>query len=69
MLMATRVIATWVENLTLEAIPPSGQEAAIKSFANYVGCAVGGHRHEATLKLVQSQASLSKIPGHCSQQH
>jgi aconitate decarboxylase len=64
--MATRTIADWVENLTFEAIPPTVREAAINSFANYVGCAIGGHRHEATQKLVQSQASLSKFPGGCS---
>lgn len=63
--MATKKIADWVEQLRPEALPESVKEAAVKSFTNYVGCAIGGYSHEATQKLLQAYKSLPQAPGQC----
>ena len=61
--MATKKIADWVEHLAPSALPKAVEEAAIKSFMNYVGCAIGGAKHEATAMLLQTYASLPQAPG------
>ena len=64
--MATSKIADWIEHLTPDSLPAPVKEAAVKSFANYVGCAVGGINHEATQLLLQTYANLPQAPGQCS---
>ena len=61
--MATKKIADWVEQLTPEALPESVKEAAVKSFTNYVGCAIGGYSHDATQRLLHSYSSLPQAVG------
>ena len=63
--MATKKIADWIERLRPEALPESVKKAAIRSFTNYVGCAIGGYDHEATQKLLQAYKSLPQAPGKC----
>ena len=64
--MATSKIADWVEHLTPDSLPAPVNEAAVKSFANYVGCAIGGINHEATQLLVKTYSNLPQVPGQCS---
>ena len=64
--MATHTIAEWVSELKSEEIPPSVSDAAVKSFANYVGCTIGGFSHEATKTLLRSYAALPQALGKCS---
>ena len=56
--MATQTLADWVDQLHFEVIPHSAVQAAVRSFANYVGCAIGGIQHEATQDLIRSYAAL-----------
>ena len=64
--MATSKIADWIEHLTPDSLPAPVKEAAVKSFANYVGCAVGGINHEATQLLIKTYDNLPQAPGQCS---
>jgi aconitate decarboxylase len=64
--MATQKLADWISKLTPEAIPPSVKEAAVHSFANYVGCAFGGFDHEATQQILSSYQSLPQAPSSCT---
>jgi aconitate decarboxylase len=64
--MATQKLADWISKLTPEAIPSSVKEAAVHSFANYIGCAFGGFDHEATQQLLRSYQFLPQAPGSCT---
>lgn len=46
--MATRHIATWSHNLSYAGLPSPVIRAAIQSYYNFVGCAIGGSAHSAT---------------------
>jgi aconitate decarboxylase len=63
---STERIAAWVVKLQPELLNKSVADAAVKSFANYVGCAIGGHPHEATQKTLAAYAALPQAPGKCS---
>jgi 2-methylcitrate dehydratase PrpD len=46
---ATKVtanLAEWIVGLEASAIPPEVREEGVRTFVNWVGCAVGGARHE-----------------------
>lgn len=63
---STEKIAAWVAQLQPELLTKSVTEAAVKSFTNYVGCAIGGHPHEATQETLSAYAALPQAPGICS---
>ncbi|KAF7319771.1 2-methylcitrate dehydratase [Mycena kentingensis (nom. inval.)] len=46
--MATERVAAWAVNLTYASLPPEVIQAAISSFYNWVGCAIGGATHPTT---------------------
>ncbi|KAH8682577.1 mmge/prpd family protein-like protein [Xylariales sp. PMI_506] len=46
--MATKHVAAWVHNLQHSSLPPDALQAALRSFYNWAGCAIGGSNHEAT---------------------
>ena len=64
--MATKKIANWVKQLGPDALPESVKDATIRSFTNYIGCAIGGYDHSATEKLIQAYKPLSQASGTCS---
>ncbi|RAL07568.1 MmgE/PrpD family protein [Aspergillus homomorphus CBS 101889] len=45
--MATLNAARWASSLNPSSIPPGVLDAAVRSFHNWVGCAVGGSDHPA----------------------
>jgi aconitate decarboxylase len=46
--MATQHLATWACDLKYSDLPENVIQAAVRSFYNWVGCAIGGSRHPAT---------------------
>ncbi|KAJ7717525.1 2-methylcitrate dehydratase [Mycena maculata] len=46
--MATEKVASWVVNLSYANLPPEVIQAAVSSFYNWVGCAIGGATHPTT---------------------
>ncbi|KAJ7785640.1 2-methylcitrate dehydratase [Mycena metata] len=46
--MATERIASWAVNLSYSSLPPEVIQAAVSSFYNWVGCAIGGALHPTT---------------------
>ncbi|KUI64267.1 Uncharacterized protein YxeQ [Cytospora mali] len=45
--MATKHIAAWVHDLQYSQLPKDVTRAAVQSFYNWAGCAIGGSDHEA----------------------
>ncbi|KAJ6498023.1 2-methylcitrate dehydratase [Mycena vitilis] len=46
--MATERLASWAANLSYSSLPPEVVHAAVSSFYNWVGCAIGGALHPTT---------------------
>ncbi|KAJ6569524.1 2-methylcitrate dehydratase [Mycena capillaripes] len=46
--MATERVASWAVNLSYSSLPPEVIQAAVSSFYNWVGCAIGGALHPTT---------------------
>ncbi|KAJ7451121.1 2-methylcitrate dehydratase [Mycena latifolia] len=46
--MATERVASWAVNLSYSSLPPEVIQAAVSSFYNWVGCALGGASHPTT---------------------
>lgn len=42
----TKALAEWIVSCDLEAIPAEVQKEGVRTFVNWLGCAVGGARHE-----------------------
>jgi 2-methylcitrate dehydratase PrpD len=42
----TKALAEWIVDCDLETIPGEVQEEGVRTFVNWLGCAVGGARHE-----------------------
>lgn len=64
--MATLQLAQWVHELAFSALPESVVRAAIKSFYNYFGVAIGGHDHEAVQITLKSSSAFFASSGSCS---
>lgn len=45
--MATKHVASWVHDLQYSQLPGDVVRAAVRSFYNWAGCAIGGSDHEA----------------------
>jgi aconitate decarboxylase len=58
--MAAKVLAEWAVNLQFSDLPPSTVKAAVRSFHNWFGCAIGGSTHEA---VTITKTSLSPFFG------
>lgn len=58
--MATRTLAAWAHGLHYDALPESVVDAAVRSFYNWAGCAVGGAQHPAA---AIARASLQPFAG------
>lgn len=46
--MATQHLAAWARGLEYSDLPQDVVRAAVRSFYNWAGCAIGGSNHEAT---------------------
>lgn len=46
--MATQYLAAWARGLEYADLPHDVVRAAVRSFYNWAGCAIGGSNHEAT---------------------
>jgi aconitate decarboxylase len=69
--MATRSVATWAVALQYQHLPREVVSAAVRSFYNWAGCAIGGSNHEATQIAQDSLAPFigpgtSSVIGHQS---
>lgn len=64
--MATRQLAQWTHGLSFLALADSLVLAAVKSFYNYIGVAIGGHHHEAIQIALESSTAFSPASGTCS---
>ena len=63
--MATHALATFSVNLQYDQIPRSVIDAAIASFYNWAGCAIGGSNH-AAVAIAHSALSPFFGPAHAS---
>lgn len=52
--MATAKLAQWAVNLSYSSLPPEVVQAAVRSFYNWAGCAIGGSSHETTTKAYKA---------------
>ncbi|KAB5518126.1 mmge/prpd family protein-like protein [Coniochaeta sp. 2T2.1] len=69
--MATLHLASWAHSLKYADFPPDVVRAAVRSFYNWAGCAIGGSNHEATTIAYQSLSPFfgpptSSLLGHRS---
>ncbi|KAH7049353.1 mmge/prpd family protein-like protein [Macrophomina phaseolina] len=58
--MATSALAVWAHALRYQALPHAVVDAAVRSFYNWAGCAIGGCQHPAA---AIARASLSPFAG------
>jgi aconitate decarboxylase len=52
--MATQHLASWARGLEYGDLPADVVRAAVRSFYNWAGCAIGGSNHEATTIAVRN---------------
>jgi hypothetical protein len=70
--MATHYLASWVNTLKYSDLPQEVIAAAVRSFYNWAGCAIGGSNHPATTIAVRScvipylSSPLTQIPARCA---
>ena len=55
----TRILAKWVVDSKLENIPAAVRKSGAASFLNWMGCAVGGSRHETLDRAIAALAPFS----------
>lgn len=60
--MATKTLADWAINLQYSDLPPVVIRAAVKSFYNWFGCAIGGSNYEAVDIAIKSLSPLFGKP-------
>ena len=58
----TRHLARYVINSQFNQIPEAARREATRSLVNWVGCAVGGSRHEAVERALAALADFSALP-------
>ncbi|MDH3989315.1 MAG: MmgE/PrpD family protein [Gammaproteobacteria bacterium] len=59
---ATRQLASWIVNSKWEDVPQSARYEAVRSVFNWVGCCLGGARHETTERAISALAEFSGKP-------
>jgi aconitate decarboxylase len=57
--MATLHLASWVNALKYSDLPQDVIAAAVRSFYNWAGCAIGGSNHPATSIAVRHRTICS----------
>ncbi|KAJ7652039.1 2-methylcitrate dehydratase [Mycena polygramma] len=60
--MATERLASWAVNLSYSSLPPEVIKAAVSSFYNWVGCAIGGALHPTTTTACDALAPFFGKP-------
>ncbi|CAK7226341.1 hypothetical protein SBRCBS47491_006198 [Sporothrix bragantina] len=60
--MATQRLASWTKSLEFADLPDDVVRAAVRSFYNWVGCAIGGSTHPATTIAYQCLHPLFGAP-------
>ncbi|KAE8443712.1 hypothetical protein EG329_001484 [Mollisiaceae sp. DMI_Dod_QoI] len=60
--MATHHLAAWACNLKYSDLPQNVVQAAVRSFYNWAGCAIGGSKHPATTIAHNSLSSFFGLP-------
>jgi 2-methylcitrate dehydratase PrpD len=55
----TRRLAAWTVGLTAEAIPETVRAEGVRTFVNWLGCAVGGARHETVDRALAAALPFS----------
>src|SRR6201996_6152764 len=60
--MATERIASWAVDLSYANLPPEVIQAAVNSFSNWVGCALGGAKHPTTTTACEALAPFFGKP-------
>lgn len=55
----TRILAEWVVDLQNDDIPAAVRREGVRTFVNWVGCAVGGASHETTERVLAAVTPLS----------
>jgi 2-methylcitrate dehydratase PrpD len=60
--MITRTLARFVVEHQASAVPPNVRREAARSFLNWMGCAVGGSRHETVGNALAALAPFSGAP-------
>jgi aconitate decarboxylase len=56
--MATLHIADWTSSLTYASLPSGVKHAAVRSFYNWLGCALGGANHSTVTTAVTALTPL-----------
>ncbi len=59
---ATRQLASWIVNSKWADVPQSARYEAVRSMFNWVGCCLGGARHETTERAIAALAEFSGKP-------
>ncbi|KAF7871699.1 hypothetical protein EAF04_003806 [Stromatinia cepivora] len=60
--MATAYLASWAHGLKYSDLPPDVIRAAVRSFYNWTGCAIGGSNHPGTTIAYTSLSPFSGTP-------
>jgi 2-methylcitrate dehydratase PrpD len=60
--MATEKVAQWAVNLSYSSLPNEVVQAAVNSFYNWVGCAIGGSSHPTTTTAHDALAPFFGAP-------
>lgn len=60
--MATKHVASWVHDLQYSQLPSDVIRAAVRSFYNWAGCAIGGSDHEAVEIAVSEKIARTLSP-------
>lgn len=58
----TRALAEWAVSCDLDSIPSEIQKEGVRAFANWLGCAVGGARHETVDRALEGVTRFSGKP-------
>ena len=59
---ATRILAEWIADSTWQDVPGQARREAVRSVFNWVGCCLGGARHDTTDRALAALAGLSGRP-------
>ena len=59
----TRELASWIVDLKADSIPDEVRREGVRTFFNWVGCAVGGARHETVDRALAAVTPFAGQPG------
>ncbi|MFC5068144.1 MmgE/PrpD family protein [Flaviflagellibacter deserti] len=58
----TRALAEWIVDCDIAKIPEAVQQEGVRTFVNWLGCAVGGARHETVDRALDALTQFSGAP-------